>query len=197
MSDLTTAVLIACKLHANDRKKCAGDVPFVEHVAHVANILAEHEQSKDIIIAGYLHHLYDSNNTEIIEQCKQTFNNKIMDILDILRIPDKLSKVESKKYQIDRTFRIAYESRNNNVLYRAAAVIILADKISNLVTFEHQKPQWSDKVCRGYKKWCFVIHRRLRGIDRRFDEILYNYFHKEGIAYAENDELEEYYSLLN
>lgn len=193
---LTTAALIACKLHAKDRKKCAGDVPFVEHVAHVADILAQYGQSKETVIAGYLHHLYDSNNVEIIEQCRQKFSNKVMDILDILRIPKGLSKVESKRYQVERVNNILNKSVTDPT-YRAAGLIILADKMSNLYTFEQQKPQWSDEICLGYKKWCFVIVRNLVGIDRRFDIDLARYFRNEGITYVEYEELEDYYALLN
>lgn len=150
---LCLAIYFSTQLSINKQHNLQG-VPLISHIAHVATILEEFGQSKNTIIASYLRDLYLHDDDEFILKCKKSIDQKIHDILDILST---------------KTIQEIAKYAKTNTAYRSAALIILADILSNL-TFLEYIPE--DKV-EEVKTCASETLHTLSGIDSRVDDFIW------------------------
>ena len=170
---------------------------FYTHPLDVAQTMINLDLPEYVIIAAYLHHFHERkhviNMTD--EYLEETYGKKVRDILEHFKEPEGLSKVESKKYQVKKAKKLGKlaKARPYTTEYYAA-IITLADKMSNLSTFLEGENSWSQEKREGYEKWCYVIFQHLKGICPPLDNNLIDYFSKVGIS--GKVDLTDYYNLI-
>jgi guanosine-3',5'-bis(diphosphate) 3'-pyrophosphohydrolase len=148
---ISAAADFAAKRHKDLRRKGSGQVPYVNHLADVAQLLAAATEGADaeLVAAGWLHDTIEDTATtsqELLSKFGSDVASLVMEVTD-----DKsLSKDERKRLQILKT-----PTKTSR-----AKMIKLADLTSNLRQFPeewesqrvHEYFEWADKVaagCRG------------------------------------------------
>lgn len=160
------AVFFAATKHQDQRRKSEGDIPYVNHVLQVGNILAEDGQTTDVIIAGILHDVVEDTDCTF-EELEAKFGANICGIVREVSDDKSLSKAERKQMQIDKA---PYKSVG-------AKAIKIADKLANLGDLKANPPvDWSAERCEEYFVWSQKVIDALRGshpsLEQLFDETL-------------------------
>jgi guanosine-3',5'-bis(diphosphate) 3'-pyrophosphohydrolase len=148
---ISYAADFAAGRHKEQRRKGAGQVPYVNHLADVAHLLAAATKGADaeLVAAGWLHDTVEDTATSH-EELVSTFGDDVAALVMEVTDDKSLPKAERKRLQVVKT--PAKTSR--------AKMIKLADLTSNLRQLPddweaqriHEYFEWADKVaagCRG------------------------------------------------
>jgi len=134
-----------------DQKRKSGE-PYIIHPLYVANILADMELDKESIVAGLLHDVIEDTDMTA-EVITNEFGEEVSSIVDgvtklqnIMLPPDR---ADDKK-----TDRMEIQAENLRKMFLAMAkdirviLIKLADRLHNMRTLQHQKPESQQRVAR-------------------------------------------------
>ena len=145
------AAEFAARAHTRHRRKDVDETPYVNHLAHVARLLAAAGCDAHLVAAGYLH--------DTIEDVKVSYETLVVefgeDIADLVRAvtDDKTQRWQKRKQaQIDH----APEATPR------VAALKLADKISNLYSLRDTPPHgWDAAEIAKYVEWAHRVVSRL------------------------------------
>ena len=167
MAQLLKALKFAAIKHQHQRRKGETAVPYINHLITVAEILWEIGQVRDIdtIVAGILHDTIEDTDTTP-DELRETFGDKICDIVEEVTDDKQLPKQVRKQLQIERAGHASFEARQ----------VKLADKISNVSDLADAPPAgWSLERRQAYVEWAENVVNGLRGsnphLETHFDTI--------------------------
>jgi (p)ppGpp synthase/HD superfamily hydrolase len=159
---VSCAADFAAERHKDQRRKGKGQVPYVNHLADVARLLAVATKGADpeLVAAGWLHDTVEDTATshdELVSAFGDNIASLVMEVTDDKSLP----KAERKRLQVVKT--PAKTPR--------AKMIKLADLTSNL----RQLPDdWEVRRIHDYFEWADQVAAGCRGInaelERTFDQ---------------------------
>lgn len=163
---LTRAFLFAAERHACQKRKGQAGEPYINHLAEVADLVAEATAGDDaeLIAAAVLHDVVEDTPTTLAE-IAAVFGTDVAGLVAEATDDKSLPKEERKRLQV---LRAAGHSQR-------AKKLKLADKTSNLRALAASPPaDWSIERRRDYVAWSRAVVAGLRGADPwledRFDE---------------------------
>jgi GTP diphosphokinase / guanosine-3',5'-bis(diphosphate) 3'-diphosphatase len=165
---LLAAVDLAAEKHRAQRRKSAGDVPYINHPVRVARLLAEvgGVDDEDILAAAVLHDTLEDTATTRAE-LDAAFGQGVRRLVEEVTDDKSLPKAERKRLQIVHAPGLS----------TAAALIKLADKISNVGDMIHSPPvDWPLQRIADYLDWAEAVVRAMPRVNEllesRFAEVL-------------------------
>ena len=184
-SDDVTAIAkaydTAKKAHAGQVRK-SGE-PYIIHPLNVAIILAELEMDKETIIAGLLHDVVE--DTELTqEDLEREFGADVALLVDGVT---KLEKIPLSQGEDQSDAKLEMQAENLRKMFLAMAkdirviLIKLADRLHNMRTLQHQKPESQQRIARETLEIYNPIAQRL-GISKikiELDDLSLKYLEPE------------------
>ena len=157
ISLITRALDFAARKHSDQRRKGEREEPYINHLAEVANLLAQATggADPDLVAAGLLH--------DTIEDQGVTYNELVIlfgtDVAGlVLEVTDDktLPKAERKRLQV----------ANAPKKSPRAKMLKIADKASNLRAIVASPPKdWPAKRKRAYFSWAQDVVAGCRGVN--------------------------------
>jgi (p)ppGpp synthase/HD superfamily hydrolase len=137
------AAEFAADAHAHQRRKGEKAEPYLNHLIEVAALVAQAtDGDADAVIAALLHDTIE-DTTATAEDIESRFSRPIAALVLELTDDKNLLKHERKNLQV---VKAPHKSR-------AASIIKLADKTSNLRAIAASPPPWPDERKRAYVEW--------------------------------------------
>jgi len=163
---VSEAADLAARRHNGMARKGRGSEPYINHLAEVANILAEVTDGDDaeLIAAGWLHDTVEDTGVTR-EKLAQEFGERVaalvMEVTDDMSLP----KTKRREMQIESA---PHKSPN-------AKLIKIADKVSNIRARIHSDPTAEERAdLTDYVDWAEQVVAGCRGVnvalDRLFDD---------------------------
>lgn len=147
----------AARAHARHRRRDIDATPYINHLAHVARLLAEAGCDAESAAAGYLHDTIE-DVCITYEELLGEFGRDIADLVLVVTDDKSLRWQIQKQAQIDR----AAGSPPRVVALK------LADKVSNLYSLRDTPPHgWNMAEIRKYVDWAHEVVSRLPEPDAR------------------------------
>jgi GTP diphosphokinase / guanosine-3',5'-bis(diphosphate) 3'-diphosphatase len=156
---VSRAADFAAERHRDQRRKGKGQVPYINHLADVARLLAVATEGADaeLVAAGWLHDTVEDTATsreELISAFGDDVAGLVMEVTDDKSLP----KAERKRLQVVKTPAKTPRAR----------MIKLADLTSNL----RQLPDdWEAQRIREYFEWADKVAAGCRGINSELEGI--------------------------
>jgi guanosine-3',5'-bis(diphosphate) 3'-pyrophosphohydrolase len=163
---VSEAAEFAAHRHAGMARKGAGNEPYLNHLAEVANLLADATEGADaeLVAAGWLHDTVEDTDTTR-EELAQKFSERVAALVVEVTDNMNLSKAERRQKQIEDAPRKSPDAK----------LIKIADKISNIrarIAPRRSEAQHVDLA--AYVIWAEKVVAGCRGInpglDAKFDE---------------------------
>ncbi len=161
LCNLISAFDFAAKMHVNQRRKGAGDIPYINHPIEVVKMLSETSESEDyeLLTAAVLHDtVEDTEATE--EELIKLFGENITAI--VMEVTDDMSL--SKK--IRRELQIEHAGD----LSDKAKMIKIADKACNILDIISTRLEWSKEKKIDYILWANEVVSRCSGVNPQLEE---------------------------
>jgi GTP diphosphokinase / guanosine-3',5'-bis(diphosphate) 3'-diphosphatase len=156
LARVTRAFDFACRKHAKQRRKGEGAEPYVNHLAEVADLVAQATEGKDadLVIAALLHDTVEDQDVKR-EELVALFGEDVARI--VLEVTDDktLDKDVRKRLQVEHAAHIS----------RQARILKIADKTSNLRSIQHSPPPWPASRKRRYFAWAQAVVSQARGVN--------------------------------
>ena len=163
METVLQAVAFAAEKHRTQRRKDI-ETPFINHPIQLAYILVQADvEDPKILAAALLHDTIEDTDTTL-DEIEIVFGHEVAHIVAECSDDKKQTKLERKQAQIDHAAKLS----------RAAKLVKLADKISNVSDIEGAPPAgWSIERKREYFDWAKAVVDQMRGthpgLEARFD----------------------------
>lgn len=162
---VTRAAEFAALRHSSQRRKGEGQEPYINHLAHVARLLAEAGADAQLVAAGYLHDCIEDQGITHAELAA-AFGRDVADLVLLVTDDTSLPKAERKRLQIEHAPRLPAR----------AQMLKIADKISNLEALLVSPPAgWSRERKIEYFEWARRVVDGCRGahaaLERQFDAL--------------------------
>ncbi len=164
-------------------RRGSGDVPYMNHPAEVADLVAMAGAPPDVVVAAFLHDLVEDTNLSS-QDIAQEFGPGVAHLVEALTNPpewDDLPKLEMKTLQAEHVRNASPDAK----------IIKIADQTSNLNDIARDPAAWDPErardyiegsrrvvdACRGASAWldeCFdAAEREARaGLAQTFGEVL-------------------------
>ena len=162
------AYLTAARAHAGQRRKGSGSIPYVNHVAEVARLVAATGAREDVVIAAVLHDVVEDSAMTLAD-LERDFGARVASLVDALTDEAEWAdrpSVERKRRQAERLPGAPPEAR----------AIKVADQTSNLHDLSREPDAWDRDEARAYIEASARVVEVCRGVapdlDARFDEAL-------------------------
>jgi (p)ppGpp synthase/HD superfamily hydrolase len=163
---ITRAAVFASQRHAGQRRKGAAEEPYFNHLAEVADLLAQAVGDFDVnlTVAGFLHDtIEDAGVTR--EELAELFGGDVADLVAAVTDDKSLPKEKRKLLQIEHAAQTSPRAQS----------LKLADKIANVRSLKDSPPvDWSEQRRHEYVLWAKAVVDNLPNPDpwlkRRFDE---------------------------
>ncbi len=163
---LARAYRFAAERHARQRRKGDASEPYVNHLAEVADLVAEATVGRDpnLVAAAVLHDTIEDTETTY-EELAHGFGGDVAELVAEATDDQSLPTAERKRLQV----------LHAPSLSPRAKLLKLADKTSNLRAMAESPPSdWPVQRRRDYIEWGRSVVAGLRGADpwleARFDE---------------------------
>ncbi len=163
---VSKAAEFAAHRHTGERRKARPDEPYINHLAEVANILAEVTDGADaeLVAAGWLHDTVEDELATRAELVSE-FGDRIAALVD--EVTDDMSLPQAKRRQ-KQVEDAPHKSPG-------AKLIKIADKISNVRARIHSDPTAEQRnELAAYTIWAEQVVAGCRGgnaaLDRMFDD---------------------------
>jgi guanosine-3',5'-bis(diphosphate) 3'-pyrophosphohydrolase len=163
---VSSAADLAARRHNGMARKGRGNEPYINHLAEVANILAEVTDGVDaeLVAAGWLHDTVEDTGTtrdELAQKFGERVAALVVEVTDDMSLP----KATRRQKQIEDA---PHKSAD-------AKLIKIADKISNIRARIHSDPTAEERAdLTDYVDWAEQVVAGCRGgnavLDRLFDE---------------------------
>lgn len=152
----TAAVEFAARMHADQRRK-GGEVPYVNHVVEVANLVAEAGGGEAEVIAAYLHDVIEDSDTGL-DAIESAFGAEVARLVEGMTDDpawEALPRRERKTLQADH-MKDAPEGVRR---------IKLADQCSNVRDIARLPAEWSPSEAATYLEGAEEVVAACRGTD--------------------------------
>jgi len=163
---VSKAAEFAARRHTGETRKARPNEPYINHLAEVANILAEVTDGADaeLVAAGWLHDTVEDELATRVE-LKAEFGDRIAALVD--EVTDDMSLPQAKRRQ-KQVEDAPHKSPD-------AKLIKIADKISNICARIHANPSPEQRTeLAAYTMWAEDVVAGCRGgnarLDAKFDE---------------------------
>ena len=159
---IALALDFAARKHTGQTRKGELKEPYINHVAEVANLLAEVTNGRDpiLVVGGLLHDTIEDTETTF-EELKAEFGLPVARLVREVSDDKNLPKKERKLLQV----------RNAGSKSRRAKLLKIADKTSNLRSLVVSPAKgWSKERNREYVNWSAKVVRKCRGYNRKLDQ---------------------------
>jgi (p)ppGpp synthase/HD superfamily hydrolase len=158
---VSEAADLAARRHTGMARKGRGNEPYINHLAEVANILAEVTEGTDaeLVAAGWLHDTVEDTETTHAELA-QKFGTRVADL--VLEVTDDMSlpKQQRQQKQIEDA---PHKSPG-------AKLIKIADKISNIRARIVPDPSLDERSdLAAYTIWAEKVVAGCRGVNAKLD----------------------------
>jgi guanosine-3',5'-bis(diphosphate) 3'-pyrophosphohydrolase len=163
---VSEAADLAARRHNGMARKGRGSEPYINHLAEVANILAEVTDGDDaeLIAAGWLHDTVEDTGVtreKLVQEFGERVAALVMEVTDDMSLP----KTKRRQKQIEDA---PHKSPD-------AKLIKIADKISNIRARIHSDPTAEERAdLTDYVDWAEQVVAGCRGVnpalDRLFDD---------------------------
>ena len=167
---VTRALDYAAKKHVSQRRKGEAQEPYINHLAEVAQLLAEATVGEDtnLVIAGLLHDCIEDQGVTY-EELVGTFGADVAGIVRDVTDDKSLLKAERKRLQVEHAPHASARAR----------MLKIADKTSNLRAMLVSPPSgWDEQRKRDYFAWALAVVAGCRGVspflEAKFDEAYRN-----------------------
>jgi (p)ppGpp synthase/HD superfamily hydrolase len=158
---VSSAAEFGAKRHNGKARKARPDEPYVNHLAEVANILAEVTDGADaeLVAAGWLHDTVEDELATPAE-LKAEFGDRVAALVD--EVTDDMSLPQSQR----RQKQVADAPHKSP----GAKLIKIADKISNISARIVAKPTQDQRnELAAYTIWAEQVVAGCRGVNARLD----------------------------
>lgn len=155
------AARFACEAHAHQRRKGEAAEPYVNHLAEVAELLAEATGGADanLICAGWLHDTVEDCGVTA-EEVAERFGEDVAALVRAVTDDKSLEKAERKRLQVV----------NAPGKPPRAKMLKLADKTSNLRAIAKSPPaDWPHQRKTDYLRWACEVAAGLRGVSAELE----------------------------
>jgi (p)ppGpp synthase/HD superfamily hydrolase len=140
--------------HAKQRRKGAGQEPYVNHLIEVADLVAQAGGSTDVIVAAFLHDAVEDQKISP-ETIAGMFGDAVAALVMEVTDDKNLEQDERKRLQVEHAPHLS----------PGAALIKLADKVSNVHSVTRSPPaDWSADRRHEYVAWCGKVVARLPAV---------------------------------
>ncbi|VIO66382.1 Bifunctional (p)ppGpp synthase/hydrolase RelA [Bradyrhizobium ivorense] len=163
---VSEAAQLAARRHNGMARKGRGNEPYINHLAEVANLLAQVTDGADaeLVAAGWLHDTIEDTGTTR-EELAQKFGARVADLVVECTDDMSLPKAERRRKQIEDA---PHKSPD-------AKLIKIADKISNTLARIVPQPSADERDdLADYVAWAEKVVAGCRGVnatlDRMFNE---------------------------
>lgn len=146
------AAEFAARAHARHRRKDVDETPYINHLAHVARLLAEAGYDAELVAAGYLH--------DTIEDVRVTYEELLAEFgQDIADLVLAVTDDKSLRWQMRKQAQVDHAAGSPP----RVVALKLADKISNLYSLRDTPPHgWDTAEIRKYIDWAHEVVSRLQ-----------------------------------
>lgn len=190
MDILAEACHFASEKHRNQRRKNTNKDPYINHPLEVFKVLAKHGVTDVPTLSGGVLHDTVEDTSTTPDELVQKFGSEICQIVLECSDDKSLDKVTRKKVQIEHAKHISDKAK----------LVKLADKYSNINGLLADPPaKWSEGEITGYVRWGYCVCNNLYGVKggELLDKLLQELFQKFNVSEVTNEQLEEYYSLID
>jgi GTP diphosphokinase / guanosine-3',5'-bis(diphosphate) 3'-diphosphatase len=159
---VSSAANFAAERHKDQRRKGKRQVPYVNHLAEVARLLAVATKGTDaeLVAAGWLHDTVEDTETSQ-DELVSTFGDDVASLVMEVTDDKSLPKAERKRLQVLKTPAKTLRAK----------MIKLADLTSNLRQFPED---WESQRINDYFEWADQVAAGCRGVnaelERTFDQ---------------------------
>jgi GTP diphosphokinase / guanosine-3',5'-bis(diphosphate) 3'-diphosphatase len=159
----------ASERHASQRRKGCDQVPYINHLIKVAEILYTigNETDLELLSAALLHDILEDTPTSETE-LREKFGDRIAGLVAEVTDDMSLTYEDRKRFQIKKSLTISEDAKK----------IKIADKISNIQDVLSLSLTWSNRRKRQYVDWSMKVIENCRGVNENlenaFDEIAKN-----------------------
>jgi GTP diphosphokinase / guanosine-3',5'-bis(diphosphate) 3'-diphosphatase len=159
---VSSAANFAAERHKDQRRKGKRQVPYVNHLAEVARLLAVATKGTDaeLVAAGWLHDTVEDTVTSQ-DELVSTFGDDVASLVMEVTDDKSLPKAERKRLQVLKTPAKTLRAK----------MIKLADLTSNLRQFPED---WESQRINDYFEWADQVAAGCRGVnaelERTFDQ---------------------------
>jgi (p)ppGpp synthase/HD superfamily hydrolase len=144
---VTRAADFAAHAHREQRRKDAGQTPYINHLTEVSRLLASADCDAAVVAAGYLHDTIE-DTAVTYEILLEEFGADIADLVLAVTDDKRQRKAQRKQLQIEHAAHA-----NPRV-----AALKLADKISNLRSLRDTPPaEWGHERIQEYVLWAHAV----------------------------------------
>ncbi|MDX1976594.1 MAG: bifunctional (p)ppGpp synthetase/guanosine-3',5'-bis(diphosphate) 3'-pyrophosphohydrolase [Pseudanabaenaceae cyanobacterium bins.68] len=176
------AFLFAYRLHQGQRR-ISGE-PYISHPIEVANILKDLGGTQAMIAAGFLHDVVEDTSVSI-EEIEAKFGSEVSHLVDGVT---KLSKFnfDNKTERQAENFRRMFLAMAKDI---RVIVVKLADRLHNMSTLHHLKPEKRQAIARETKEIFAPLANRLGigYIKWQLEDLAFKYLEPE--KYQQMEEL--------
>jgi guanosine-3',5'-bis(diphosphate) 3'-pyrophosphohydrolase len=147
------AAYFAAEKHKNQRRKGEDGSPYINHPLFVATLLAELAEVTDveILTAAILHDTIEDTETKK-EELVELFGEKVAELVSEVTDNKALEKAVRKQLQIEHASKLS----------KSAALIKIADKISNIIDVTNNPPTtWNLERRLAYFDWAEKVVNNL------------------------------------
>lgn len=172
MEKVIEAAWFAARKHTHQRRKNIEDIPYINHLLEVANLLTSEGKvtDEDILSAALLHDTIEDTGTgkaEILSVFGPNVLNYVLEVTDDKALP----KAERKRMQV----------KHAHSLSEGATLIKLADRISNLRSITAEAPKgWTVDRQLEYFNWSWQVFEQLPKTDSPLGDLFRKVF-EEGL----------------
>lgn len=167
LKHLLFAYKFSATKHSKQRRKGAGDIPYINHPVDVANMLAQTGGTGDLVllIAAVLHDVLEDTVTSEHE-IEYTFGRDVLMVVQEVSDNMNLSKQVRKAMQIEKSASLSDRAK----------LIKIADKVCNIADMLQTRFLWTRFQKIEYIRWSIKVVENCRGInpqlDTEFDKVV-------------------------
>jgi (p)ppGpp synthase/HD superfamily hydrolase len=155
----------AARWHVNQKRKGAGEEPYINHLLEVASLVAEATGGNNpkVVIAALLHDAIEDQEVPR-DLIASEFSEDVATLVEEVTDDKQLEKQHRKRLQVETAHKKSDDAKR----------IKLADKTSNLRAIAFSPPRdWSVKRRLEYIRWAKDVVSGLRGaspfLEQQFD----------------------------
>lgn len=158
---VSKAAEFAAHWHTGEKRKARPDEPYINHLAEVANILAEVTEGADaeLVASGWLHDTIEdelATRAELVSEFGDRIAALVVEVTDDMSLP----QVKRRQKQVEDA---PHKSPD-------AKLIKIADKISNVRARIHSSPSAEQRnELAAYTIWAENVVAGCRGVNARLD----------------------------
>ncbi len=138
---MRAALATASEAHAGQIRNGAGGIPYIEHPLAVAQLLAEHGWSDEVLAAALLHDVVEDSDTTVAE-LREQFGAAIAGLVAALSDDESISDWRQRK--TEHRGRISEADREAQAIYGA-------DKLTNVKALRGAYAAQGEAVAQEFK----------------------------------------------